>query len=107
MLCSFSVLWPELSPAVCHLNQTCLNLGEVRSGTGAGMYPDIPWLALHWETQELIVLHRSGRKCPLALSGVVESVCTEKCSASGRGNAGPASLRCCRVAKHPQQIEIM
>lgn len=53
MLCSFSVLWPELRPVVC---QTCLNLVEVRSGTGAGMYPVILWLALHRETQELMLL---------------------------------------------------
>lgn len=53
MPCSFSVLWPQLRPVVCHLNQTCLKLVQVRSGTGAGMYPDIPWLALLWETQDL------------------------------------------------------
>lgn len=47
------------------------------------MYPDILWLALHWETQELMVLHHSGRRCPLPFSGVVDSVCTEKCSVSG------------------------
>lgn len=56
MLCSFSVLWPELRLVVCHLNQTCLNLVEVRSGTGAGMHPDILWLAIHWKTQELMLL---------------------------------------------------
>lgn len=56
MLCSFSVLWPELRPVVCHLNHTCFNLVEVRSGTEAGMHPDILWLAIHWKTQELMLL---------------------------------------------------
>jgi len=40
---SFSITWPDLlSPVICHLNQACLNLVEVRSGTGAGTHPPVP-----------------------------------------------------------------
>lgn len=44
-----------------------------------------------------------GDPCLLPLLGVVESVCNAKYSASGRGNIGPACLKCCRVAKHPSR----
>ena len=39
---SFSILWPDLLiPVLCHLNQACFNLVEVRSETGAGMCPPV------------------------------------------------------------------
>lgn len=106
---SFSILWPDLLiPVLCHLNQACFNLVEVRSEAGAGMYPPV-LTASHmlrnrsWSHSTALV----GDPCTLPLSGVVEPVCTEKCFASGRGNMGHASVRCCKVAKLPQQIEII